>query len=107
MTPELRQAHYRHRVTDRMLLIELMYDDGRRIDELILTHIEEDEGQLKGLAERWRISPSTIRRWIDQLGLGFEVALIRERYGLRSGNFPLPTEGPLVRIAKDYAEGEV
>ena len=71
-------------VTPMMLLIEIRHSEccGRRIEELILDGIRRDKGRYSNLAWTWDLSPSTLRRWIDVLGIAPEVASIRELNGL-------------------------
>ena len=91
MTPEQRYRAYTSRVTPRMMLLEMRHKGccGRAIEELILHGIREDAGEYVHLARRWGLSPSTIRRWIDALGLAVETARIREDFGRSTrGIFP-------------------
>lgn len=84
MTPEMKVRKARGGVTATMLLIEQRHASccGRRIEDLILDSIRRDGGQYVHLARLWDLSPSTLRRWIDVLGIGPEVANIRELNGL-------------------------
>ena len=70
-------------ITAAMELIELRHADccGRQIEELILDGVRSDDGMYVGTARQWGMAPSTLRRWIDMLGIEKEVAEIRELKG--------------------------
>ena len=84
MTPEMRNRRAVGGVTPSMLLIEVRHSQccGRRIEDLILDGIRKDGGKYSGLAQQWDLSPSTLRRWVDSLGIGRDVAEIREQNNL-------------------------
>ena len=99
LTPEIRFRRSIGRVTSTMNLIEAQHRDccGRRIEELILDGIRSDGGKYIGLARQWGLSPSTLRRWVDMLGIEKEVAAIRELNGKS-------TRGIVPRDLRDFVE---
>lgn len=104
---ELRKLVHRSRVTDKMLLFEERHKGccQRSIDELILSGVEKHEGRVSYLADEWDLSRSTLTRWIDQLGLGVEIALIRARFGLLSDRRDKKMRGPLADALREYIDG--
>lgn len=78
--------------TTRMLLIEAV--SGYEIEDVILSVVRAERGELNLAATRLQVDGGTLNRWIDRLGLRERVNEIRLACGLR-----------LTGIGREYTRG--